>query len=119
MALKHLLLGLLLTTSHAATSNLRLSGTTVTLAGVPYWIAPESIENFHEGLLGTVLQNNSVVSGGYVPLSVVHSASGDLTTEVLDQEFARFLANDDVWTTDFSLCACNYSDLCRDFGMIS
>ncbi|POS70065.1 glutamyl-tRNA(Gln) amidotransferase [Diaporthe helianthi] len=102
MALRYLLLGLLSVTNiRGETSTPNLSGTTVALGGIHYWIHPESSGNLHQGLLGTVFQNSSAGSSGYVALSVVHSASPDLIKGVLDQEFARFQANDDVWTTDF------------------
>lgn len=102
MALRYLTLNLLFAFTHAATSSLRVGGTTVALGDIPYWIAPDPIANVHQDPFENLFRNNSAVSGGYVPLSVVHSASSDLTTGFLDQEFARFLANDDVWSADFS-----------------
>ncbi|KAJ0345826.1 hypothetical protein KNSL1_008070 [Colletotrichum chrysophilum] len=85
---------------HVASSALQLAGTTAFLGGNTYWIEPQAVGNLPKDVVAKVFYNQTAAVGGFVPLSVVHSTN--LTVGALENEFARFHAQDDVWNHEFS-----------------
>ncbi|CCF39556.1 glutamyl-tRNA(Gln) amidotransferase [Colletotrichum higginsianum] len=89
--------------SHAASSPLQLTGTTALLGGNPYWVDPNAVGKIPRDIALKTFGNNTSLLGGFRPISVVDSATGSgATTESLEQSLTRFLAEDDVWSKDFS-----------------
>lgn len=89
--------------SHATSSPLQLTGTTALLGGNPYWVDPNAVGKIPRDIALKTFGNNTSLLGGFRPISVVDSATGSgATTESLEQSLTRFLAEDDVWSKDFS-----------------
>ncbi|KAF4903449.1 Amidase 1 [Colletotrichum fructicola] len=84
---------------HVASSALQLAGTTAFSGGNTYWIEPQAVGNLPKDIVAKAFYNQTAAVGGFVPLSVVHSATS--TVGALENEFARFQAQDDVWTEEF------------------
>ena len=94
--------------SSLKTPALQFTGATVTLADVPYWVAPDPVGNLDLGIITKVFQSQSFTSGsGYLPISVVHVEAGNDSTSTLESIFSAYQASDDVWSTDFSYRECN------------
>ncbi|KAL3302174.1 Glutamyl-tRNA(Gln) amidotransferase [Colletotrichum asianum] len=85
---------------HVAGSALQLAGTTAFLGGNTYWIEPQAVGNLPKDIVAKAFYNQTDAVGGFVPLSVVHSTN--LTVGALENGFARFQAQDDVWNQEFS-----------------
>ncbi|KAH0423570.1 hypothetical protein CcaCcLH18_12096 [Colletotrichum camelliae] len=100
MFLRLLFFVILVTLGHGAGSSLQLAGTTAFLGGNTYWIEPQAIGNLPKDIVAKTFHNHTDAVGGFIPLSVVHSAN--LTVGALENEFARFRAQDDVWNQEFS-----------------
>ncbi|KAF6793735.1 glutamyl-tRNA(Gln) amidotransferase [Colletotrichum sojae] len=102
MGFQHLFLLSLIGSGYVASSQIRLTGTTAVLGGKPYWVDPEPVGRLSKDVASKTHEINAGGVGELLPLSVIDSPFGNITINVLEQNFARFLEHDDVWTTDFS-----------------
>lgn len=109
----------LTTISNAASASSQFTGATTILSGIPYWIPPEAIANIHQDIVDETLRYHNASSGGYAPVSVIHTASHNLTENKLGLEFSRYLKHDDVWTADFSQCTYDAKDVTSGYGELT
>lgn len=103
MGLQYLfLLSLIGSSRAAASSQIRLTGTTAVLGGKPCWVDPKPVGRLPNDVASKTHEINVGGAGELLPLSVADSPFGNITVNVLEQDFAHFLEHDDVWTTNLS-----------------
>lgn len=96
--LKCLLMSLVLAlSSHAA---VQLTGTTINIDNVSFWIPPTPVGKTDSDITATFF--NATLYRGYAPFTVVVSNSTTKPESLIEQELSRFSVKDDVWVEAFS-----------------
>ncbi|KAJ3550172.1 hypothetical protein NM208_g115 [Fusarium decemcellulare] len=71
----------------------QFTGATVSLGDALYWISPEPAKDVPRKVAETFLDVPAAL-GGYLPISVVHLATDNYTTEALESELSQYSADD-------------------------
>lgn len=87
----------LASSSHAA---VQLTGTTINIDDVSFWIPPTPVGKIDSG--STAKFFNATLYRGYAPFTLIASNSTTKPESRIEQELSRFSVEDDVWVEAFS-----------------